>query len=120
MYANIAGVRTDPDKPGFRGIILQPRPGGGLSYARAIFQSPYGLVLSHWTKEDGSFIWDVTIPPNATATAYIPAWPDSRILEAGAPAGGSPGVMFLRRTSDAEVYELASGSYRFEVVNGNL
>ncbi len=115
MYENITGIRTDPKQPGFKHIILQPTTGGGMSYARGEYQSPYGLIQSHWRIEDGAFIWEITVPPNATATAHIPVDAGSQISEGGIPTEGSPGLKFIRQTHKSAVYKLEAGSYKFTV-----
>jgi alpha-L-rhamnosidase len=125
MYENITGIKTDPKAPGFKHIILQPRipsnslktNGEGLTYAHGIRYSPYGLIKSHWWVEDESLIWEVNVPPNTTATAHIPAEDQATIFEGTMPIEGSPGVEYVNRTSEAVVYELQSGVYRFTVHN---
>jgi alpha-L-rhamnosidase len=124
MYENIAGIRTDPTSTGFKHIILQPRipsislgtSDGGLTFARGEYQSPYGLIKSHWRIEVDSFIWEVTVPPNTTATAFIPAEDRSQIFEGAVPIKKSTGVELIRRTQGAAVYGLQSGNYRFTVI----
>ena len=123
MYENMVGIRTDPAFPGFKHIILQPRilstsleaSGGGLAFARGEYQSPYGIIKSHWRIEGDSFIWEVIVPPNTTATAHIPAGDNSQILEGAAPIEKSPGVESSGRTDGASIYELQSGTYNFTV-----
>ncbi|MDP2982998.1 MAG: family 78 glycoside hydrolase catalytic domain [Candidatus Latescibacter sp.] len=50
LYSSVAGIDLDPEKPGFKHIIIRPVPGGGLTYARARYQSIHGLIQSSWTK----------------------------------------------------------------------
>jgi hypothetical protein len=102
-------------EPGFMHIILEPRPGGGITFARGIYRSPYGLIESHWRVEDEALIWDISVPCNTTATAHIPADAHSQILEGGIPLEDSPGVELLRQTPEAMVVALQSGRYRFAV-----
>jgi len=59
--------------------------------------------------------WRVTVPPNATATVYVPAGPDAEILEGDGPAEQASGVTALRREPQVAVYEVVAGSYRFRV-----
>ncbi len=44
IVENMVGIQTDPKNPGFEHIILQPKIGGNLNYARAAYQSSYGLI----------------------------------------------------------------------------
>ena len=57
---------------------------------------------------------DVTIPPNTTATVYVPAQNVVGVTESGKPAAKAEGVKLLRMENLAAVCEVGSGSYRFE------
>lgn len=83
LYRVVAGIDTDPRKPGYKHILLRPQPGPGLTRARAALHSPYGLIVSAWRIEDGRFAWDVTIPPNTRATLTLPGQSQSREIESG-------------------------------------
>ncbi len=116
MVENILGIRTHPENPGFKHIMLQPQIGGGLSCARGEYQSPFGLIKSDWRIETDSLIWDITIPPNTTATAHIPAKFQAQILEGDNAIEDVPDVKFLRQTPMAIAVELQSGNYSFKVI----
>ncbi len=76
MYQVIAGIAPDPERPGYQHIIMRPQPGAGLTRAHGRLNSPYGLIESDWriTAADGArtFHWRIVVPPNATATVYLP------------------------------------------------
>lgn len=89
MYANIAGIDLDPEKPGYKHILIRPRPGGEITRARGELESMYGTISSDWKIEGRSFRLRVTIPVNAAASVTLPsaknasrdgkavgAWPD--------------------------------------------
>jgi alpha-L-rhamnosidase len=113
MYENIAGIRAA--EPGFKKVILHPRLGGGLTFARGEYKSIHGMIKSHWRIEGDALNWDISIPPNVTAEAFIPAGSGSSITESDSPLEQAPDVKFLRQTADAVVVELQSGEYRFKV-----
>ncbi len=73
MYENILGIQPDPDAPGFRHFILKPLPGGTLTWAEGSYHSICGKIEVKWKKEKGRFEYKVVIPPNTTATVYIPS-----------------------------------------------
>jgi alpha-L-rhamnosidase len=112
MYEYLAGIRSDPQKPGFKHVIVHPYPVSGLSFVKASHRSMYGTIATHWSREAGRLRLDVTIPANTTATVYVPA-KDSSVTESGRPAAGARGVKFLRMERGAAVYEVGSGSYSF-------
>ena len=72
MYEYLAGIRTDPEKPGFRHAIIRPNMVKGLSFARATHLSPYGEIRSEWRRTPSGLTMDVTVPPNTTATIEVP------------------------------------------------
>ncbi|MFN2168526.1 MAG: alpha-L-rhamnosidase C-terminal domain-containing protein, partial [Anaerolineae bacterium] len=73
MYRGVAGLDTAADGPGYKHVLIQPQPGGGLTYARATLDSPYGQVSSAWELSETGFHLSVAVPPNARATVRLPA-----------------------------------------------
>ena len=73
LYNTIAGIEPDPEQPGYKHILLRPQPGGGLTSARGSLKTLYGEIISPWEITDGEFCWTIVVPPNTTATAYLPA-----------------------------------------------
>ncbi len=115
LYRTVAGIDTDPDQPGYKHIVMHPIPGGGLTFAKANYDSIHGKISSDWKLEDGAFKWKISVPANTTATIYVPSRISSEITESGSPIAESYGMKFLRRESDAAVYEVGSGDYSFVV-----
>jgi alpha-L-rhamnosidase len=113
MYAVIGGIDLDPQQPGYRHIIMHPQPGGGLIYASAELQSMYGLIRSAWTRKDGRFEWQVTVPANATATIYVPAKHLTQVTESGRSVENANGITFVRMENGFAVFDITSGTYSF-------
>jgi alpha-L-rhamnosidase len=82
LYTTIAGIQLDPEQAGWRRFRLRPRPGDGLTYARARVVSPYGPVESSWEIKAGRFSLSVALPPNTTAEVSLPGH-DAAPLEVG-------------------------------------
>jgi alpha-L-rhamnosidase len=116
LFSTVAGIDTDPDNPGFRHILIRPRPGGGITWARARYRSIRGPVATDWKQEGRRFTLNVSIPANTTATIYVPA-PDVRFVkESGRPAADSPGLSVNNPFFEgAVVFSAGSGEYRFTV-----
>ena len=72
MYQYLAGIAPDPEIPGFKHILLAPHPVPGLDWVKAQYDSPHGRITSVWNVKNGTFCWDVEIPPNSTATVLKP------------------------------------------------
>lgn len=113
LYEDLAGIRTDPQEPGFRHILIQPRVLGDLTYVRASHDSPYGLIGVDWRRNGDAFTLHVTVPPNTTATVFMPADDRGRVRENGRIPESESGVRFVGETAHAFEYEVGSGEYVF-------
>jgi len=113
MYQVLAGIRPAPAGPGFKRTILIPAVVGDLSWVKARHRSLYGEIVSSWTRDKNKVTMAVTIPPNTTATAYVPAGNAAVVTESGRPAASAPSVKFLRMEDGAAVFAVESGRYRF-------
>jgi alpha-L-rhamnosidase len=107
MYEDLAGIRSDPDKPGFRHAIIHPIPAGDLTFVKASHKSMYGTIATSWTRDAAHFTLEVTIPPNTSALVTLPAKDPAAVTESGRP------VKPLRTEPGAATYEVQSGSYTF-------
>jgi alpha-L-rhamnosidase len=115
----VAGIEIDPDRPGYKHIIFDPRPGGGLTFARATYNSIHGMIVSDWKIDADAFRWTVAVPANSTATVRIPAADAALVTEGGRPAEEAEGVRFVGMADDRAVYAVGSGTYEFAVKEGN-
>lgn len=113
LYENLAGIKTDPDQPAFRHLIMNPTLAGDLKFVKAAHRSPYGLISSEWHRDGSAFDWQIEIPANSTATVHIPASGTDAITENGRPLAGSAGVNSPRVENGRVVLELGSGKYHF-------
>ena len=77
LYRYAAGIDTAPDSPGFRNIVIHPRPDEHFTHVRAEYDSVYGKIVSEWTR--APFLLKVTIPANTTATVYLPSGQTQKI-----------------------------------------
>lgn len=71
----------------------------------------YGLLATSWRSDAGRFTMEVIIPPNTTATVYVPAKDAASVTESGKPAAKS--LKLARMESGAAVFEVGSGTYSF-------
>jgi len=72
MYKTIAGINAVADQPGYKRILISPKPGGKITNASAELETVYGTVKSVWTLENGLLKLDVTIPANTKAKHVLP------------------------------------------------
>ena len=124
LYQSVLGIRPDPSGPGFKKFILapQPDPATGLTWARGSYDSVHGRIVSDWTCEKGIFTLHAVVPPNSTATIFVPAKDAAGVTESGVKIGEArapalsnvEGVKFLRMENNAAVYAVGSGIYQFQ------
>ena len=114
MYRVVAGIGIDESRPGYKHILITPRPGGNLNDAKASVDSIYGEVGAGWEIANGKIRLHVQIPPNATATVRIPKAKLRDVSEAGRPLAECSGLTETRQDGEAVIVELGSGRYSFE------
>ena len=83
MYRVMAGIAPDPTNPGFRNILLAPRPDRRIGHVRAEHRTSFGLVKSAWRYEGEKWVWDFEIPPGATASVTLPDGKPAGLFSAG-------------------------------------
>ena len=116
MFAYMAGIRPDPEHPGFDRFILNPRPDSRtaeqltdgrqpIRRVSASYHSRRGVIRSAWERrDDGSLLFRFTVPSGTVATLTI-----------------APETAHHRLTADGQTFdlrapyraELAAGEYEF-------
>jgi alpha-L-rhamnosidase len=61
-----------PAEPGYRAFEVRPRPGGGITWASARHDGPFGQIDVTWRVDGGSMELDVLVPGGTTATVVMP------------------------------------------------
>ena len=114
MYEDLAGIKPDPEQPGFKHIIMRPTPVSDLKFVKASHRSPYGWIRSEWQREENEFDWHVEIPANTTATIYLPTVNAESVTENNQPLNKTPGVKLINTVEGGPVAAtLQPGSYEF-------
>ncbi|MGM0530682.1 MAG: family 78 glycoside hydrolase catalytic domain [Bacteroidota bacterium] len=113
LYRFVAGIEYDESQPGYKHIIFQPHPGGGLTYANASHESPYGEIVSDWEIESEKFQYKVVIPPNTNGSIKLPEAKKGEVTVNGAQLEEDSGIQNIHREKDDLVIEAQAGTYRF-------
>jgi alpha-L-rhamnosidase len=114
FYKDLCGIDCDPAGPGFKKIIIKPQHVGDLTWARAGYDSIRGKILSEWQRNGDRLSLTISLPPNTTATVFVPAKSADAVTESGKPAQRAVGVKFLRQANGCAVFAVESGEYVFE------
>lgn len=113
-YEDLAGIKSSPEKTGFKQLIMKPEPVDGLDFVNASYQSDYGTISSSWKKKGHSFSWDILVPGNTSALVYLPAKSAEMVKENGNKIEATDGIHFLKMEGDRAVFEVGSGEYHFQ------
>jgi alpha-L-rhamnosidase len=81
VQRTVAGLA--PATAGYRTLRIQPRPGGGLTWAQARHRTPYGMAEVDWALEGGTLTVRAVVPPNSTAIVVLPG-AEQKPFEVGA------------------------------------
>ena len=114
-YTGLAGIKQEPHSVAFKNIIIKPETVGDISEAKAVYYSPYGDIVSEWTKKDGYFKLKVEIPVNTTATVYLPTSDEKAITESGRAIEKRKEIQFTRIENEKALFQVGSGIYLFKV-----
>ena len=78
FYQALAGIRSDPEEPGYRHFFIDPQPCEGVEWVKATKPTPYGTIRVDIEKGQ----LKVEIPQGSTATVF-PGTPKERQLTSG-------------------------------------
>ncbi len=70
LYTRVAGI--EPTECGYKTFRIRPLMGGGITYAKASFNSPYGMISSSWTLDGTVFTLDIQVPMGTTCSVELP------------------------------------------------
>jgi len=107
FYQSLAGINPDGSNPGFRHIIVKPYVVSELSHVNTTYPTAYGPVGSYWELVDGNLKLTVEVPPNTTATVFVPG-NNVNSLDRKLQT-----VIIKEHNQEWSVYEVGSGDYSF-------
>lgn len=124
MYRVVAGLDTDPARPGYKHLLVHPHPGGKLTQANAQLETMYGTARAGWALEGDQFKVFVQVAPNTTASVHLPGAVMEEVQEVGGPDAAAlavaEGVTAFHQKGEDVLLELASGTYTFVYPAGRL
>ena len=110
IYRTVAGLAPDITSPGYRRVILAPRPDDSITFCKASLDAPQGLISIAWRVEGESFTADVDLPFGTTGLFDPPSGPSSVVVVDGQRLEGDAGHAAV----------LASGRHTVEVTRPAL
>jgi alpha-L-rhamnosidase len=122
MVENIGGIRTDGIA--YRHLVIAPQldpTTNATTWASTGLNTIRGRVATTWHRDGKNLTLDVTIPPNTTATVWLPLDPAAAkhtLTESGNSLSEATGLSDIHEENNHATLEAESGTYHFKVENG--
>ncbi len=113
MYERIAGLQAL--EPGYKKILIAPIPGGPLHFAKATYQSPYGLVMSEWKKSGQVLDLSFVIPSNTSALVKVPINENQQVFMDGSLVRSLDHIKIVEDNDANFAFEVKPGTYQITV-----
>ena len=113
----LAGIKADVEKPGFKHFVLKPGivDDPSLKWVKAHHDCLYGRIVSNWKIDDRRILtMQVTVPPNTTATLFLPTADEKTAAEGGRPLAEVSGLNHTGTEAGHLKIELQPGTYNFK------
>jgi alpha-L-rhamnosidase len=129
FYTALAGINTDPQKPGYERIRIAPQMTRDLQYASGSLDTVRGRVASDWQRQPGETKLKVAVPVGSTAEVDFPVLGMIHIVvteggrpvwKEGAYVSGVPGITGAKLSGGKIEFEVQSGGYSFEAHEGDV
>jgi len=72
FYESLAGIRPIPEFPGYKRFLVKPTLWKQLEYAGAELESPYGRILSNWSRTESGAKLELNVPFNTETQVILP------------------------------------------------
>ena len=89
VYRTVAGLAAVDEAPGYRTVVVAPRPAASLTSAAASIDTGYGRLAIDWhLEDDGEFVAELEVPYGSTAHLDLPVTAESVVTVDGSVASG--------------------------------
>jgi alpha-L-rhamnosidase len=93
VYRNVAGLAPAIDEPGYRKIVVAPKPAEGFTFAEASINTRLGVTSIHWAVQStGDLAIKLVVPFGASANLQLPTTASSQITINGVRANNGAAV----------------------------
>lgn len=122
LYSDVLGITNGykDENAGYRHFELNPNLGGTLTYAKGAYASESGKICSAMEYVGNGYRYSCTVPANTSATLSLPCSGDAIVKEGMSFANDADGVTYIGYENGRKYYELASGSYSFNVYDADF
>jgi alpha-L-rhamnosidase len=112
IWNTLAGINISDEYPGFKQVIIKPQPAGDLKWAKAEYETNYGLLVVDWQLDDGKFTLNLIVPANTTAVVELPDEFKGAVVKEGGKEIGTQEIEGISKTASGNILA-AAGKYAF-------
>jgi alpha-L-rhamnosidase len=113
LYRHILGIAPDAGAPGFKNVLVKPKPCYHFTQASGSLVTLYGEIKVSWKLSSGQFEMDLSVPENTTATVELPGAREHFVKESGKPLIQAEGISGIKHVMGGVVFQAGSGKYKF-------
>ena len=77
------GNQQNDSKQGYQKFVIAPKPVGDLKFVNSSYETLYGTIVVDWTRKDGTFTLNISVPVNTTAVVYLPGEKKPKEVQSG-------------------------------------
>lgn len=114
FYRKLAGLEVDPERPGYKHMIVKPFTAPDIAYASYDTRTPYGKASVAWEKASAGYRVEVEVPVGSSATVYIPVFFGKTVTEGGKDIRKVKDISWVGIENGYAVVNVSSGSYVFD------
>jgi len=90
VYRTVAGLAAVDEDPGYRSVVVAPRPAATLTSAAASVETSYGRLAIDWHLDtEGAFVAELAVPYGTTAHLDLPITAESQLTVNGVTPSGA-------------------------------
>ena len=94
FFNSLVGIRSYLSRPitlnevgkvkhGYQKFRIAPTPVGDLKYVNSSYETLYGTITVDWTRENGQFKLNLSVPVNTIAVVMLPGEKEPKEVESG-------------------------------------
>jgi alpha-L-rhamnosidase len=115
LYRVVLGINFDEEEPGMKHVVISPRPGGSLAWAKGSYDSIRGRISSAWNREGRNATYRVEIPPNVRATVDLLVPMDAKVMVDGKSLGDRASNLQTEIKGGRVVFDVLPGTHEVAV-----
>jgi alpha-L-rhamnosidase len=115
LHRSLAGLA--PGAPGYRTMLVRPRPVAGIEWARASHESPNGFHSVDWNVDRERLEITVVVPPNTFADVVVPGKDRALSVDGRRPRSGAGAVLRVASSAMDRRLTLSWGRHVVEVAS---